>query len=169
MDTACYYLFSTISQTLAGAFGFLVAVVLYQIQAITGSLGHKLNLVTQHRTFEDPRAFNVAQDGGDWDGIAKCLARSSLPANWDATTRHAHEAHKVDTIRLIEKLSYIKRSLRLSLRFTGITIGLCLMLLILTPKISGTDWLAQLSMGIAFVGALVCLLTYFRLVSDVAR
>ena len=34
MDTACYYTFSTISQTLAGAFGLLVAVVLFQIPGL---------------------------------------------------------------------------------------------------------------------------------------
>lgn len=33
-----YYTLSTISQTLAGAFGFLVAVVLYRMQSIKDSL-----------------------------------------------------------------------------------------------------------------------------------
>ena len=33
-----YYTLSTISQTLAGAFAFLVAVVLYRMQAIKGAL-----------------------------------------------------------------------------------------------------------------------------------
>src|SRR4051794_38603307 len=38
MQIAWYYTLSTISQTLAGAFGFLVAMVLYRMQAIGGQL-----------------------------------------------------------------------------------------------------------------------------------
>jgi hypothetical protein len=41
MHVACYYTLSTISQTLAGAFGFLLAVVLYRIQAIGNGLPGK--------------------------------------------------------------------------------------------------------------------------------
>ncbi len=37
MEIACYYTLSTISQTLAGAFGFLLAVV-YRMQAIGNGL-----------------------------------------------------------------------------------------------------------------------------------
>jgi hypothetical protein len=41
MQIACYYTLSTISQTLAGAFGFLLAVVLYRMQAIGNGLPGK--------------------------------------------------------------------------------------------------------------------------------
>ena len=34
MEAACSYTLSTIAQTLAGAFGFLVAVVLFRLQAL---------------------------------------------------------------------------------------------------------------------------------------
>jgi hypothetical protein len=41
MQTACYYTLSTISQTLAGAFGFLLAVVLYRLQSSSDALPGK--------------------------------------------------------------------------------------------------------------------------------
>jgi hypothetical protein len=41
MSVACYYTLSTISQTLAGAFGLLLAVVLYRLQALRDGLPAK--------------------------------------------------------------------------------------------------------------------------------
>jgi hypothetical protein len=42
-DTTYFYTFSTISQTLAGAFGFLVAVALHRIASIEGEMEKALN------------------------------------------------------------------------------------------------------------------------------
>jgi len=34
MENACYYTFSTVCQMLAGAFGFLLAAVLFRVQSL---------------------------------------------------------------------------------------------------------------------------------------
>lgn len=45
-NNAYFYTYSTIAQTLAGAFGFLVAVVLYRLQMLNNSLrNHAMQLV----------------------------------------------------------------------------------------------------------------------------
>jgi hypothetical protein len=49
-----YYSYSTIAQTLAGAFGFLAAVVLYRLQALNG----QLHDIASH-LIGDPRTFNI--------------------------------------------------------------------------------------------------------------
>jgi hypothetical protein len=49
-----YYSYSTIAQTLAGAFGFLAAIVLYRLQALSGQLENIARTL-----IGDPKTFNV--------------------------------------------------------------------------------------------------------------
>jgi hypothetical protein len=53
MDTSVYfYTYSTLAQSLAGAFGFLAAVVLYRLQSLNGQLQTiATNLIGDPRTF----------------------------------------------------------------------------------------------------------------------
>jgi hypothetical protein len=52
--TVYYYSYSTLAQSLAGAFGFLAAVVLYRLQSLNGQLQ-----VIASQLIGDPRTFNL--------------------------------------------------------------------------------------------------------------
>ena len=74
---AFYYTYSTICQTLAGAFGFLVAVVLYQIQSVTAGFEVMLNEAGKQRIWPDENKWLGSRAIHDWDKVARLLRDSA--------------------------------------------------------------------------------------------
>jgi hypothetical protein len=143
MDTACYYTFSTICQTLAGAFGFLVAVVIFRVQTIEGS---------QSIVFEN--SYSVIKH----DSLPTPAKEKLL----DAAGR-VIERNQAD-------LGRIKVGLRWSLYWTGGTIIGCLALLPTTPLlVLASSWLVWLVLVAAVASAIYTITTYAALVLELTR
>ncbi len=69
MEIACYYTLSTISQTLAVAFGFLLAVVVYRMQAIGDGLPGKAGAFEEIPPLAGQRhPFDELRRRADWAG-----------------------------------------------------------------------------------------------------
>ena len=133
METACYYTLSTIAQTLAGAFGFLVAVVLFRLQA----------LAVERRELDESlrRALEGLSPGPDKDAELSRL--------------------RVDLARHDRVYQRIREGLIWSLWSTLASIGSCLGLLPLTPfLLSRPPWVLPLLLASIVLTALVTLLTY---------
>lgn len=166
MDTVLYYTLSTISQTLAGGFGFLVAVVLYRLQTISSSLPELAN----HSLSGGSRGQEVAEASkaatlGNWSRfieIVKSMEFSDIPAGF------APERSFELLQRSLATLASIKKDLRMSLLATYVTIANSLVLLAATPIIASTYWLSVPCLVFMVVSALICLATFYILVRSVA-
>ncbi len=181
MENACYYTFSTISQSLAGAFGFLVAVVLYQIQVMLGRLERGRSMLGDMSYHPGYIRFVQAEREERWSEMADVLEKNpplpappNIPPDYkDMYERHwlyqTSRGHYADYIRNARQLASIKNGLERSLKGTGTTIGLSLALLMFTPLIAGHGWLAWLCLGLDVFFAGLCLASYFPLVNSVTK
>ena len=135
METACYYTFSTIAQTLAGAFGFLVAVVLFRMQSLESVL-HRIWLrikdVEHLLASPNQSLLYLSAIKHDWLGVADVLKKASLSRN-DRRSRQMLINHSAEFIRVADQLRFIKIDLRSTLMVTGLTIAGSLVALAFTP------------------------------------
>jgi hypothetical protein len=128
--TTYFYTFSTISQTLAGAFGFLVAVALYRIGSMEGEMGAALAEVIPYAATADNQGFlQMKNRSRDWDDIEKYIDQKQI------------DAHPSDEVKSVvstnwnyfkmgkETLSNLKIELVGTLRLTSIVIACCLVLM----------------------------------------
>ena len=79
-ENALFYTFSTIAQTLAGAFGFLVAVVLYRMQSITAGMFDRTT--DAGRYLKPNTAIDQAKLRGNWLQAVTLL--EGTEPSWDA-------------------------------------------------------------------------------------
>jgi hypothetical protein len=172
MENACYYTFSTVSQTLAGAFGFLVAVVLYQLQGLRTEVLGTFKTAIGRRTFPTIEKKQEITDAIlSEDHIRACNILDETPLNAGVSTeiemgdKQGREILRVMTLKMVE----IRRRMRTALRLTGITIGLSLVLLTITPAIKCVDWLAGLCLMADVTLACLCIWMYYPLVYSVTE
>jgi hypothetical protein len=169
MDSACYYTFSTVCQMLAGAFGFLVAVVLYRIQGIDHMLYENLDW-TVGWGLESRGEYHAAKKEHDWGSIARMLREIEAPPGpTNPQSRNILEGCKNKFLALHGKLQFIKDRLRSSLTLTGLTIAGSLALLPLTPLIARSNLAASILMAVDVAIAGVCLYKYFKLAEGAAE
>ena len=139
MQIACYYTLSTISQTLAGAFGLLLAVVLYRIQAIADGLPGKAGAIEEIHPLAGQRApFLELRRRADWAGYIDLVDRK-LDTITGVEDREKAVALLLEIKADVGTVGAIKQSLEWSLRWTAGTIIACLVLLPLTP-LSSPAW-----------------------------
>ena len=119
MEIACYYTLSTISQTLAVAFGFLLAVVVYRMQAIGNGLPGKTGAFEEIPPLASQRPpFLELRRRGDWAGYIDLATRKldeikSVEDREKAVTLLREIKADVNTV------GAIKSSLEWSLRWTS--------------------------------------------------
>jgi hypothetical protein len=166
LENTCYYTFSTVCQVLAGAFGFLVAVVLYRIQGIEHLIHENTHLANGWGI--DLRGdFHDARKMRDWPAVARILRGIENPPN--PQNRKSLDEAKEKFLALVDRLQAVKAELRYSLRLTGFTIAGSLALLPLTPLIACCNVLAGILMTVAVGAAGYCLLGYYKLAEGAAE
>jgi len=140
-----YYTYSTIAQTLAGAFGFLVAVVLYRIQTLTARMQQKLS-----------------------SSVTAMQVAATIPM--DDAERRSKEIEAAGRIPQEEeaRIDRARRGLVCSLRYTSGTIIASLVALPLTPVIAGRLGICVDRVLVVLVIALAIytIKTYYDLVID---
>ena len=146
-----YYTLSTISQTLAGAFAFLVAVVLYRMQAIKGAL---------------PMLKEKASEAH-----SEYIRTTSSSDKIQEQARKAKDVTHEEFENTKDKLDIIRKDLQHSLNCTAAAIGACFF---------GLPWVHFLTTGrmyywscfglLGVVGlALYCIKSYIPLVKSLAE
>jgi hypothetical protein len=123
MDASVYfYTYSTIAQTLAGAFGFLVAVVLYLIQGINVHIGNCAATLVANSP-ADRNRLRQLQSGGKWDEMISLHAAAGQQnaALSSETNRHTDELFQ-EMRKEVVRLANIRRELSRSMLMTGIVI-----------------------------------------------
>ena len=157
--SAFYYTYSTIAQTLAGAFAFLVAVVLYQLQTLANRM-------------ESTGQSLVSLYPGDTDVIGRRISchdwEEAIPffEKGDFSGRGDDLRSFVDTqVRFLKdgvaKTTAIQAQIRRSMLATGIVVVCCFGLISLTAFLPTVVRWALLVLTLA--GAAYCLWTYWRL------
>jgi hypothetical protein len=173
MATVCYYTFSTVCQTLAGAFGFLVAVVLYRMKEIPDQIQDKtlLAMAEHGRDFAGKPSFRGAILLRKWSDAAKILKNVDLADNCSLPqeSREFYNQQRDRVVFLLEQLDFVGRGLRTALILTGSVIFLSLLLLLMSPCIAryvAFTWICLIGDWLA---AGVCLILYFRLAKGVVE
>jgi hypothetical protein len=168
--TACYYTFSTVCQMLAGAFGFLVAVVLYRMQSFESQLHTLFRAKIEGNTYIAGRLSSDHREG-NWLRIADELRKIvlDLDPKWEQSRRERQASEINQYLGVADRLLATKTGLGRALLATGLTIGGSLVLLPFTPLVAYSCLVAGLLMGAAVASAVYCLFLYFRLAKGVAE
>ena len=147
LTTACYYTWSTISQTLAGAFGIVVPVVIYRIQRVEERQVGVLITVQQ---------------------TARVIADSTPTEQRDAPEYREKMTKLFADIEVLPgQRKHAITVLISSLYWTSGTILACIFLLPLTPVLVGMNWLAWFLMAGTVASASRCVWTYVALIRSI--
>ena len=168
---ALYYTLSTICQTLAGAFGFLVAILLYQMQGIVTGIKRDLIVTNAYRgqLIAKPGELNweEAIASEDWHQCLNLL--KSHPINLGLVQANSHpevaQSERTATYA-IEKLDRLKSSVR---RSAGLTFSAILVSLVLIPFsgiIAAYYFAGWLAISLPLALAIASLGSYWPLVSS---
>jgi hypothetical protein len=165
-----YYTYSTISQTLAGAFGFLGAVIVYKTQEIQVSVEQFGKALVTYSPTELEQPFKSARTPGGWVRFLE-KARSLTPelGAWHPLGSNAECLAALTT--QVDLLLAIKKSLRRSLLNTTATIATCFICMPLTNKDTyfGRPLVAWTVLGGVVLYAIVTLWSYYPLVKDLVQ
>jgi hypothetical protein len=158
-----WYAYSTIAQTLAGSFGFLVAVALYQMQGIAGNFRGRMeflfaNLFTAPERPKELVEALLRDDAERFVAIAQTLAH-------DPQFEDRYITLSLD----VRRLRKIKDRLRLSILLTGPTIVACFGLMPFTNKAVMPATVACALLGMTTLAAIAGIFTYLELVKEITR
>jgi len=169
--TTLYYTYSTIAQTLAGAFGILGAFTLFRLQSITQSIKGICTAiyngaVCQRNIIKIPFAEE------DWNGFSRAIEGRSLDeVIYDRVSisleQFENYRNKLKT-RLIFRetvISYLKATLYL----TAVTIALSLFFLPLTPVLAEWIYFSAGFLIITVILSILCLYKYVQLIKQTLR
>lgn len=157
-----YYTYSTIAQTLAGAFGFLAAVVLYRLQALSNQLQTSATqLIGDPRTFTiEPFRTLVAYQR--WQLFVEHLKRDQDPSNRNPVFKGLNFLDVGAMDHANGQILTIRRWFMISMIGTVACIALCLIALF------GMVWFQSLLfLGAMLLMGLLCLVAYARLMFTV--
>ncbi|MGR3303472.1 MAG: hypothetical protein ACUZ8I_13335 [Candidatus Scalindua sp.] len=165
-ETTLYYIYSTIAQTLAGAFGILGAFTLFRLQSITGAIKGICTVIDVEFSFPESYEFNRLYTQEKWhDYYNKARSKERLEEIRKSTSKEHQEMYDAYTGALGDRLLYretIIESVKKILYQTVITIALSIILLPLSPFLSG--WLSIILLSITIICTIVCLSLYVGLV-----
>ena len=162
MDTALYYTFSTISQTLAGAIAFLGAFVLYRLQIQKENLKNIGRLVVQSVSSADSsnRLKNFLETE-QYERFVKCC-EGELPGD---TKNNLLGENFVKFKYEKELKSRLIPKLKIALLFTIGVIVYSVLVLILTPFITTCKLVTySVIMAVGGIGLSICLVSYYQLI-----
>ncbi len=163
-----FYTYSTISQTLAGAFGFLVAVVLYLIQGINMHIGNCAQALVANSP-ADRNRLRQLQSGGKWDEMISLHAAAGQQnvTLSSETNRHTDEQFQ-EMRKEVVRLASIRRELSRSMFMTGMVILASIVSMPLTaffflPR----EPVAVSLLTITIIAAMFCIRGYLKLMENV--
>jgi hypothetical protein len=163
-----FYTYSTIAQTLAGAFGFLVAVILYLIQGISAHIGNCAAALVANSP-ADRNRLRQLQSSGRWDEMINLHAQAGQqnPALTSETNLFTDEQFQ-EMRREVLRLANVRRELGRSMYMTGLVIlasivGMPLTAFFFEPK----DPAAVSLLTVTIVAAMFCIRGYLKLMVNV--
>ena len=163
-----FYTYSTIAQTLAGAFGFLVAVVLFLIQGISAHVSNCAAALVANSP-ADRNRLRQLQSGGRWDEMISLHADAGQqdPALTSATNLFTDEQFQ-EMRRGVVRLANVRRELSRSMYLTGVVILASIVAMPLTSFfLSPHDPMAVTLLTATVIAAMFCIRGYLKLMVNV--
>ena len=170
-----YYTYSTIAQTLAGAFGILGAFVLFRLQSINRSCeNHVDNMSVVAQFFPNNKASILHQlrEKKDWKSYA--IEFMSAFSEYEKTQREEKtskpknlprykEYHSL-LIKDIRTKTSLKRDLKITLKLTALAIILSLILLAVVPHLADNSFFFYIPLILSVGLSAGCVFLYARLI-----
>jgi hypothetical protein len=163
-----FYTYSTIAQTLAGAFGFLVAVVLFLIQGISSHISTCAGTLVANSPADRNRLRQLL-GGGRWDEMIRLHAEAGQqnPALDSATNLFTDEQFQ-EMRRQVVRLANVRRELSRSMYITGLVILISIVGMPLTAFFFNPhDPAAALLLTVTIIAAMFCIRGYLKLMVNV--
>jgi len=168
METALYYGFSTIAQTLAAAIALLGALALFRLQAVVAAMRGPAAILTDRyhvdgEGHEELRRLLVAENFQSIEELFR-TGRYKQAADINHEAINARET----LTRLLASRSELLGALKLGLYWTAGVIAGSVATIFLVPMFAGVLWLVAI-IATSGIGLLVyCLRVYFAIVKLVA-
>jgi hypothetical protein len=159
-----YYSYSTIAQAVAGAFGFLAAVVLFRLQALNGQLEViATNLMGDPRTFQ-VEPFRTLFVNQKWPEFVDNVRRDQDPSNRNPVFKGLNFMDLGAMEHAKQQVVTIRRWFMISMIITMASISLCMVSLVFMA------WFQSMALlGFMLTLGLACLATYMRLMYTVLQ
>ncbi|MBI3866508.1 MAG: hypothetical protein HY290_31895 [Planctomycetia bacterium] len=168
ISSVYFYTYSTIAQTLAGAFGFLVAVVLYLIQGINARIGDCAATLAANSP-ADRNELRRLLSGARWDEMIRLHAEAGQvnPAISEESNRFTDQQYH-DMRREVLRQGNIRRELSRSMFLTGTVILVSIVSMPLTAFFfHPRDPFAVSLLTCTILAAMFCIRGYLRLMFNV--
>jgi len=171
--TVIWYTYSTISQTLAGAFGFLTAVCVYQMQSLSNQLVQRgsdylLGQINKPPGQGDQVSFLLRS--GRFEAFRHHITKCGFTDDHDPHTVEAQKSALQQFDMIFADYAAIKSGLRASLSPTVCTIILSILFLSLTNShIIASFWTAWIILFGVILGSIYCIVTYVHLAETIVR
>jgi len=169
VDSSVYfYTYSTIAQTLAGAFGFLVAVVLFLIQGISSHISNCASALVSNSP-ADRNRLRQLQSGGRWDEMIRLHADAGQQnPTLDSATNLFTDEQFQEMRRQVLRLANVRRELSRSMYMTGLVIlasiaGMPLTAFFFAPHDPGAVSLLM----VTIIASMFCIRGYLKLMVNV--
>lgn len=171
VDVGLYLtVYSTLASTLAGAFGFLVAVVLYVMQGINTHIGNCAAALVEGSP-ADRNRLQQLQSSGKWDEIVRLHAHAGQqnPAFGPEENRQMDEQFQ-EMRRALARLGTLRRELSQSMYATGFVILASITNMPLTGFfLEPRSPIAVTMLTMTILATMFCIRNYFRLMLTVVE
>lgn len=164
MDTALYYTFSTIAQTLAGAIALLSAFVLYQLQSLHKEMEEKSGTVICQYNDEHRKILQDYENHGQYDELFEYVLKHPLDSN--QITDHIKSSQERLGV-LVQSKKSLMADFRFSLFLTVGLIAASIIVLSVTPILNTLCSVVFLTFIIGIVWFITCLAKYVCLVNKI--
>jgi hypothetical protein len=163
-----FYTYSTIAQTLAGAFGFLVAAVVFRIQAISARVSDFAGAVIA-RSPADPQRLRQIRVEGNWGELISLHAgQNQLNPRLSAEENELMDLQFQQIRHGVRLLERIQAALNASMYSTGPVILFAIAAMPMTSFwLEPRSPLAVFMLTLTILAAAFCLWSYFRLMLNV--
>jgi len=173
--TTLYYTYSTIAQTLAGAFGIIGAFVLFRLQNLNQVI--RASATGVHDNLDSRilnRTVKTSLQEEKWEAFLKAIEDDSLSKKWLGETvlwegvidKVRFKNHRESLKRSLETKGNVVFQLKLIARWTALTIILSLVLLPLSSILASYATVSIFLLGIATVMTIKCIRHYMSLISS---
>jgi hypothetical protein len=169
VDVSVYfYTYSTIAQTLAGAFGFLVAVVLFLLQGITTHISNCALALVNHSP-ADSGKMRQFHSSGRWDEMIRLHAEAGQQnLTLTADMNRAVDQQFQEMRREVARLGAIRRELGRSMLLTGAVIVTSIIAMPLTAFFFAPKAPVAVSLlTMTIIAAMFCIRGYLKLMVNV--
>jgi hypothetical protein len=170
-DTALYYTFSTIAQTLAGAVAVLAAFLAFRLPGIEAIFSEARSVFERHQPYIDSdEQMDIATNSGGAAVIERLreIAKEKETFGW---VQNENDVKRVaDQVRFWWPIrqSALQR-LRVSLFVTSFDIAVCLIAIPLAKTLEDSQAWAKSAALLTVVLALVSLVLYYRLIMTIVN